>query len=78
MKRSKTVLSLLLAFSILLSGGYSVHSAAAPVSKTDKEVFAEECDRLYWAGKPAGKTAPDRGAYGGNLHRYCHVYGWGG
>lgn len=60
MKRSKTVLSLLLAFSILLSGGYSAHSAAAPVSKTDKEVFAEECDRLYWAGRPAGKTAPDR------------------
>ena len=60
MKRSKTVLSLLLAFSILLSGGYSVHSAAAPVSKTDKEVFAEECDRLYWAGRPAEKTAPNR------------------
>lgn len=78
MKRSKTVLSLLLAFSILLSGGYSVHSAAAPVSKTDKEVFAEECDRLYWGRETGGENRPKPGAYGGNLHRYCHVYGWGG
>lgn len=60
MRKVKTVLSLLLAFSILLNGGYSVHSAAASVSKTDKEVFAEECDRLYWAGRPAEKTAPNR------------------